>query len=145
MSVSWPCCRLDDRSSVNSVTAVSNKGYLFGSPAAAGTVYHLPHHHVINDKLHHFARRAWECDGSVVYFSKTRNRHNQNANPALETKMGDNLKRQMDRVVRKPDFCICENKDADQLRGNREADQRLCFRYTESTVFLLPKFEIPNL
>ena len=25
-------------------------------------------------------------------------------------------------------FCICENKDADQLRGNGEADQRLCFR-----------------
>ena len=21
--------------------------------------------------------------------------------------------------MRKPDFCICENKDADQLRGNR--------------------------
>ena len=31
------------------------------------------------------------------------------------------------------------NKDADQLRGNREADQRLCFRYTESTIPLLPK------
>ena len=31
-------------------------------------------------------------------------------------------------VMRKPDFCICENKDADQLRGNREADQHLCFR-----------------
>ena len=29
--------------------------------------------------------------------------------------------------MRKPDFCICESKDADQLRGNREADQRLCF------------------
>ena len=28
-------------------------------------------------------------------------------------------------VMRKPDFCICENKDADQLRGDREADQRL--------------------
>ena len=27
-----------------------------------------------------------------------------------------------------------ENKDADQLRGNREADQRLCFRYTDSSV-----------
>ena len=40
----------------------------------------------------------------------------------------------MSRVVRKPDFCICENKDADQLRGNREADQRLCFRYTDSTI-----------
>ena len=47
--------------------------------------------------------------------------------------------------VRKPDFCICENKDADQLRGNREADQRLCFRYTESTIPLLPKFEISSL
>ena len=28
----------------------------------------------------------------------------------------------------KPTICIGENKDADQLRGNREADQRLCFR-----------------
>ena len=42
-------------------------------------------------------------------------------------------------VMRKPAFCICENKDADQLRGNCEADQRLCFRYTDSTILLLPK------
>ena len=41
--------------------------------------------------------------------------------------------------MRKPAFCICENKDADQLRGNREADQCLCFRYTDSTIPLLPK------
>ena len=41
--------------------------------------------------------------------------------------------------MRKPTFCICENKDADQLRGNREADQRLCFRYTDSTIPLLAK------
>ena len=51
----------------------------------------------------------------------------------------------MIRVVRKPDVCICENKDADQLRGNREADQRLCFRYTDSTISLLPKYEISSL
>ena len=51
----------------------------------------------------------------------------------------------MSRVVRKPAFCICENKDADQLRGNREADQRLCFRYTDSTIHLLPKYEISSL
>ena len=38
--------------------------------------------------------------------------------------------------MRKPDFCICENKDADQLRGNREADQRLCFRYMDSSHLL---------
>ena len=48
-------------------------------------------------------------------------------------------------VMRKPAFCICENKDADQLRGNREADQRLCFRYTDSTIPLLPKSEISSL
>ena len=35
----------------------------------------------------------------------------------------------MSLVMRKPAFCICKNKEADQLRGNREADQRLCFRY----------------
>ena len=32
---------------------------------------------------------------------------------------------QMSRLMRKPTICVCENKDADQLRGNREADQRL--------------------
>ena len=51
----------------------------------------------------------------------------------------------MSLVMRKPDFCICENKAADQLRGNREADQRLCFRYFDSTTPLCPKSEISNL
>ena len=36
--------------------------------------------------------------------------------------------------MRKPTICICENKDADQLRGNSEADQCLCFRYSDSTI-----------
>ena len=51
----------------------------------------------------------------------------------------------MSRVMRKPKFCICENKDTDQLRGNREADQRLCFRYIDSTIPLLSKSEISSL
>ena len=51
----------------------------------------------------------------------------------------------MSRDVRKPDFCICENKDADQLRGDREADQRLCFRYLDSTIPLLSRSEISSL
>ena len=42
----------------------------------------------------------------------------------------------------KPTICIGENKGADQLRGNREADQRLCFRYSDSTVPLLLKSKI---
>ena len=51
----------------------------------------------------------------------------------------------MSRIMRKPDFCICENKRIDQLRGNRKADQRLCFHYTDSTIPLLPKSEISSL
>ena len=47
--------------------------------------------------------------------------------------------------MRKPTFCICENKDADQLRGNSEADQRPCFRYIDSTIPLLSKSEISSL
>ena len=47
--------------------------------------------------------------------------------------------------MRKPTYCICENKDADQLRGNREADQHLCFRYIDSTIPLLSKSEISSL
>ena len=41
-------------------------------------------------------------------------------------------------------MCICETKGADQLRGNREADQRLCFRYSDSTIPLLLKSEISS-
>ena len=51
----------------------------------------------------------------------------------------------MSLVMRKQAFCICENKDADQLRGNREADQRLCFRYIDSKIPLLAKSEISSL
>ena len=51
---------------------------------------------------------------------------------------------QMSRIVRKLDFCLGENKGADQLRGNREADQRLCFRYSDSTIPLLLESEISS-
>ena len=51
----------------------------------------------------------------------------------------------MSLVMRKPAFCICENKDLDELRGNREADQRLCFRYVASTIPLVPKYKILSL
>ena len=54
-------------------------------------------------------------------------------------------RRYMSRVMRKPTFCICENKDADQLRSNCTADQRLCFPYTDSTIPLLSKSEISSL
>ena len=47
--------------------------------------------------------------------------------------------------MKKPAFCMWENKDADQLRGNCEADQRLCFRNIDSTIPLLSKSEISSL
>ena len=34
----------------------------------------------------------------------------------------------------KTNICICENKDTDQLRGNRKSDQRLCFCYIDITI-----------
>ena len=42
----------------------------------------------------------------------------------------------MSLIMRKPAFCICENKDA---------DQRLCFRYTDSTISLLSRSAISIL
>ena len=48
------------------------------------------------------------------------------------------------RLMGKPTICIGENKGADQLRGHREADQHLSFRYSDSTVPLLLKSEISS-
>ena len=49
------------------------------------------------------------------------------------------------RHVKTSVLAYAKNKDADQLRGNRETDQRLCFRYMDSTIPLLPKSEISSL
>ena len=48
----------------------------------------------------------------------------------------------LSRPMGKPTICLGENKGADQLRSNCEADQRLYFRYSDSTVPLLLKSEI---
>ena len=45
--------------------------------------------------------------------------------------------------IRKTDFCLCEDKGADQLCSICEADQRLCLRYRDILQFLYfldPKF-----
>ena len=59
--------------------------------------------------------------------------------PHLTTEM------KMSGIMRKPTICTCENKDADQLCSNCEADQRLCFRYTDSIIPLLSKSKISSL
>ena len=45
----------------------------------------------------------------------------------------------------KTGFSHVRKQSKDQLRGNREADQRLCFRYIGSTIPLLSKSEISSL
>ena len=52
------------------------------------------------------------------------------------------MQKDLSHPMGKPTICIGENKGADQLRGNREADQRHCFRYSDSTIPLLLKSEI---
>ena len=52
---------------------------------------------------------------------------------------------EMSRSMGIPTICICENTGADQLRSNCEADQRLCFRYSDSTLPLLLKYEISSI
>ena len=55
-----------------------------------------------------------------------------------------NWTKHMSRHMGKPTMCIAENKGADQLRSNCEADQHLCFRYMDSTLPPLLKSEISS-
>ena len=50
---------------------------------------------------------------------------------------------QMSLFMRKQDFYLCKIKGEDQLCSNCTADQRLCFRLTDSTIplLLIPKFQ----
>ena len=50
---------------------------------------------------------------------------------------------QLSRIMRKLDFCLGENKGADQLRGNREADHAFVFatRIVQFLFYLNPKFQ----
>ena len=50
----------------------------------------------------------------------------------------------MSHLTGKPTICIGENKGADQLHSNCEADQRLCFRYSDSTIPVLLKSKISS-
>ena len=63
----------------------------------------------------------------------------------LELRHRPSFLKDMSCIRRKPVFCICENKDADQLHSNPEAYQRLCFRYIDSTIPLLSKYKISSL
>ena len=58
-----------------------------------------------------------------------------NTNQAVQLqKMASGLKFRTEKV--EGSYYLCsENKDADQLRGNHEADQHLCFRICKMLVF----------
>ena len=48
----------------------------------------------------------------------------------------------LSRVMRKQDYCLCENKGADQLCSYCTADQCLCFHYKDS---MIPSLLIPKI
>ena len=48
-------------------------------------------------------------------------------------------------IMKKPAFCICQNKDPDQLRGNSAAEHHLCLCYINSTSPLPPKSKVSSL
>ena len=49
--------------------------------------------------------------------------------------------------MRNPAFCICDNKAADQLRGNSEADQRLFSLHSwyNSSTSQIQNFKLPAI
>ena len=69
------------------------------------------------------------------YFTIIKFRQIENQNAQLR----DFINLYLSLCMRKPTKCFGENKGADQLRSNCEADQRLCFRYMDSTIPLLSK------
>ena len=74
-----------------------------------------------------------------TYFDKVYDTHYQMLCHNLNKHISLVYQEQMSRVMRKPTFGICENKNTDQLRGNREADQGVCFRYIHT--FLIQNFK----
>ena len=52
----------------------------------------------------------------------------------------NDITNKMSRVMRKPALYTCENKGADQLRGNHAVDKRL-YCYTDSTIPRFPKYK----
>ena len=55
------------------------------------------------------------------------------------------FKNYVSHVTRKQDYCLCENKGADQLCSNCTDDQHLCFHYKGSTNPLLFISKIPSI
>ena len=66
------------------------------------------------------------------------------SSPAMPSFCDILIKSHMSHYMEKPTIWICENKGADQLRSHCVADQRLCFRYTDSAIPLLLKSEISS-
>ena len=79
-------------------------------------------------RLHYYVMKARTLNLQCSLFGNMRKNKLSQAFPNLQY---------MSHVVRKLDFCLCENKDADQLCSNCTADQCLCFCYSDSITPLL--------
>ena len=84
-----------------------------------------------------------EKNGKGRQFSHGFSEFNQNESGYLH--LGYNLRIKYELRHEKTNILRMRKQDTDQLRGNREADQRLCFRYIDSTIPLLSKSVITSL
>ena len=62
----------------------------------------------------------------------------------IREKVTNDVKKQISHHIRKPAIRICENKSADQLSCNCEADQHLYLSYTDSTITIVLRSEISS-
>ena len=83
------------------------------------------------------------CNHNFLQFTFLRPEHyNTSKNFLLLLKIVQKLN--MSHCMGIPTICIGENKGTDQLHSNCEADQRLCFHYTGSTIPLFSKSKISS-
>ena len=71
---------------------------------------------------------------------------NRKPKQTMSHQLVDTIELQLSRLMGKPTICIGENKDADQLRGNREADHAFVFatRIVQFLFYLNPKLQASN-
>ena len=104
--------------------------------------------HKLSLKFTNANQGSWAWASTFIWMTlKTKGLHMTIAANVLKLEVVDLFVRYwfyMSRLMGKQTICIGENKGAYQLRSNCEADQRLCFRYSDSTIPLLLKSEISS-
>ena len=98
---------------------------------------------MLSEPIYLFCIPVADCIGhaelKTINLSTSRMRQNYRSLVQLIKKVDKRRYYYLSQVMRKPDFCPCENKGTDQLCSGRIIDQGLCFCYSDCTIPLLLK------